>query len=308
MENRTIDFAYCYIDDVAKDPNWRKTYDSSMPGTFRDPDAYSQCLYDDMLYVWDKLSNRAGFPKFRFESNGKCSIKETTQDLFGEKYTRYAADFIGVNRKQAHLVGIEDSEIVKYLEVQRTLGGHMLFPVRAKLSINQARGCNMLDRFDFTLAEIREYFIHLSIGSGDYQSKYSQQLGESFKKHKKWVQKFCIENGDGIANFKRFIDYWLLDMFVDPNNEYKVFSLVSSDDFENREVSYIETKSDAPYFPGLHEYPKRVSIRGITSVLSKMEKREGDTVREAFEKYIENTNALIEKRNHAIGEAIRGTK
>lgn len=242
MENRAIDFTYCYIDDVTKDPNWRKTYDSSMPGTFLDPDAYSQCLYDDMLYVWDKLSNRAEFPKFRFESKGKCSIKETTQDLFGEKYTRYAADFIGVNRKQAHLAGIEDSEIVKYLEGQRTLGGHMLFPVRAKLSINQARGCN------------------------------------------------------------------LLDMFVDPNNEYKVFSLVSSDDFENRDVSYIETKSDEPYFPGLQEYPKRVSIRGITSVLSKMEKREGDTVREAFEKYIENTNALIEKRNHAIGEAIRGTK
>lgn len=308
MENRAIDFTYCYIDDVAKDPNWRKTYDSSMPGTFRDPDAYSRRLYDDMLYVWDKLSNRAGFPKFRFESNGRCSIKETTQDLFGEKYTRYAADFIGVNRKQAHLAGIEDSEIVKYLEGQRTLGGHMLFPVRAKLSINQARGCNMLDRFDFTLAEIREYFIYLSSGSGGYQHKYSEQLGNSFELHRQWFEKFCIEKGNGIANFKRFIGYWLLDMFVNPNNEYKVFSMVSSD-FEKEDVNYyIEVKSDEPYFPGLQEYPKRVSIRGITSVLSKMEKRERDTVREAFKKYIENTNALIEKRNHAIGDAIRGTK
>lgn len=308
MENRAIDFAYCYIDDVAKDPNWRKTYDSSMPGTFRDPDAYSQCLYDDMLYVWDKLSNRAGFPKFRFESNGRCSIKETTQDLFGERYTRYAADFIGVNRKQAHLVGIEDSEIAKYLEVQRTLGGHMLFPVSAKLSINQARGCNMLDRFDFTLAEIREYFIHLSIGSGDYQSKYSQQLGKSFEKHIKWFENFYKKEDSGLANFKRFIDYWLLDMFVDPNNEYKVFSLVSSDDFENRDVSYIEIKSDEPYFPGLQKYPRWVNIPGIKRVLTEIDQSERVAVRNAFGKYIKNMNCLICKRNHAIGEAIRGTK
>lgn len=303
MENRIIDFTYCYIDDVAKDPNWRETYDSSVPAAFRDPDAHSKRLYNDMFYVWDTLSNRLKYPSFCFEKNSRYSIKEKAQDLFGEKCTRYTADFIGVNRRLAHLAGIEDSEIVRYLERQRTLGGHMLFPVGARPSINQARGCNMLDRFDFTLAEIREYFIHLSTGNDSYQSQYSKQLGNSFNVHRQWFEKFCTEEDDGIANFKRFIDYWLLDMFVDSKNDCKVFSLVSPD-LKNDKVSYIETDSDEPYFPGLQEYPKWVYIPGITRVLSKMNQCERDAVSKAFGKYIENMNCLIFERNEELQKAL----
>lgn len=300
MESKCIDITYCYIDDVAS-PNWRETYDSLAPGTFRDPDTYSKRLYTDMLYVWDKLSNRTKFPKFHFGTNGRCSIKETTQDLFGDNYTRYATDFIGVNRKQAHLAGIEDSEIVKYLEGQRTLGGHMLFPVGARPSINQARGCNLLDRFDFILAEIREYFIHMSTGNSFYHAKFSKQLGSSFKEHERWFEKFYIDEDDGVANFKAFIDYWLLDMFVNQDKECKVISLVSSD---LKNGISIETDSDEPYFPGLKKYPKWVNFRGITNVLSKMGQCERDAVRETFEKYIENMNILIDKRNQRLVEAL----
>lgn len=302
MDNKSIDITYCYVEDATNNPSWGETYKTCDPKTYADADKVSARLYQDILSIWSNRlggqENKQGFPEFKFIPNGKCSIRETTQNLFKETGTRYASDFIGVNRKLAHLAGISDSEIVEYLKKQRTIGGHMLFPVGAARSINQARGCNMLDRFDFTLAELREYFIHLSTDNGDYEAKYSRQLGKSFKLHKAWFMRFCCEKDSGITNFKRFVDYWLLGMFVSQDKECKVISLVSSD-LENGKECYIEPKDTEPYFPGLTAHSEWVNIRGIKNVLSTGQYEKKD-VRKAFVKYIENTNFLVDKRNHMI--------
>ena len=299
MGNKSIDMTYCYVEDATNNPNWGETYITSDPKTYADPDVVSKRLYQDIYSIWSKQADKQEFPKFVYTPNGKYHIKEATQNLFGKNGTRYTSDFIGVNRKLASIAGISDLEIVEYLKKQRTIGGHMLFPVGVAMSINQARGCSLLDRFDFTLAELREYFIHLSLNHGEYVAKYSERLGKSFELYKEWLQRFCKEGDTGIDNFKRFIDYWLLEMFVSQDSECKVISLVSSD-LENKNTVYIDSNSKEPYFPGLEKYPERVNLRGIENVLSAMHQCEKDAVRKASLMYIKNTNFLIDKRNLLI--------
>ena len=299
MKSNSIDTTYCYVEDATNNSNWGETYRTAEPKTYADPDAVSARLYQDLYTIWSRRADKQGFPKFKFIPDGKYHIKETTLDLFGATGTRYTSDFIGVNRKLANIAGISDSEIVEYLEKQRTIGGHMLFPVGAAASINQARGCNLLDRFDFTLAELREYFIHISLNDGSYAAKYSKQLGKSFELYNEWLKRFCKEGDSGIDNFKRFIDYWLLGMFVSQDVECKVISLVSSD-LENGKEVYIESDCQEPYFPGLEKYLRRVNLRGITNVCSRMHQTERNAVRAVSLMYIKNTNFLIDKRNDMI--------
>lgn len=113
------------------------------------------------------------------------------------------------------------------------------------------------------------------------------------------MKRFCKQGDSGIDNFKRFIDYWLLGMFVSQDEECKVISLVSSD-LEKRKEVYIESDCQEPYFPGLGKYPRRVNLRGITNVCSRMHQTERNAVRAASLMYIKNTNFLVDKRNHMI--------
>ena len=303
MTEEKIDTTYCYIDDAMKNPNWGKVYDTLNPDTYKDPDEKSKRLYQDLFCLYVKCSNEWNSPSFQFGAPVRYNIKETSQKLFEEEGTRYASDFIGVNRKQAHMAGISDAAIVEYLKKQRTIGGHMIFPVGKYPTINQAKGCNILDRFDFTLAELRNYFIYLGNMSGDtsdaYSVKYNGQLGKSFEVYKEWIKRFCISDSDGIRNFKNFISYWILGMFVNEDEECKVISLGSSD-LENGKISCIEAENKEPYFPGLSKFPNRVNIRGIKCALSGMCLDEREIVRENFERYIGNMNFLIAKRNKMI--------
>lgn len=268
MEKRMIDTTYCYIEDTMGE-NWGKNLFSD----FIDPDSRSKRLYEDMRYIWANLPDG-----------------------------RYSPDFIGANRTQADRIGLDKDEIIRYLKVQRTIGGHMLFPVISHLSINQARGCNMLDRFDFTLAELREYFLFLCTegkNEQSYEKKYSIQLKNSFMKeeNKKWLNSVC-EGKKGIEAFRAFIDYFLLDMFVDRENECKVLSLACSD-LRNKEKRYVG-ENDEPYFPGLIECPKMVVLSAIRKRFESMEKSRKECIREAYRQYIRNTDYAIEQRNAAI--------
>lgn len=308
MKNKVIDTTYCYIEDATKNPNWGEVYDSSDDETYEDPDSESKRLYEDLFSLCRSLHNERNVPSFQFESvikrerryNSRFNIRETTMDLFEERETRYAADFIGVNRKLAHMAGIPDDEIVEYLKRQRTIGGHMLFPVGCKLSINQAKGCNILDRFDFTLAELREYFVYLSENRGGYTPKYSKQLGIAFEECRDWIESFCTSD-NGIENFKNFITYWMLDMFVSKDEACTVISLVVSD-LEKGKERYIQPENTEPYFPGLKQFPIRVRIPTIKNNLADMSSDEREAVREVFESYIKNTNFVIARRNKMIAE------
>lgn len=302
MKTQSIDTTYCFIDDAARNAKWRETYDSSDAADYDDPDRQSKRLYQDMLVVYKKRCSQLQEPRLRFESVVGYNIREASQSLFGEEGTRYASDFIGVNRKLAHMAGISDAEIVKYLEKQRTIGGHMLFPVGKRPTINQAKGCNMLDRFDFTLAELREYFIWLEKEKGEYQACFSEQLKTSFAVYKEWLKRFCIGK-DGIANFKNFITYWMLDMFVSQDDFCKVISLAVSD-LKNGRESYIEREGTEPYFPGLELFPKCVFTPKLKRVLSAMNAVEKQHVECMFTSYIKNTDFLIAQRNQMVEKMI----
>lgn len=304
MTGKGIDTRYCYIEDATKNPNWGEVYDALNPATYKDPDDKSERLYQDLFCLYAGRSKEWSLPSFHFDSPVRYNIRETSQNLFEKEGTRYTSDFIGVNRKLAHMVGISDAEIVEYLKKQRTIGGHMLFPVGQYPTINQAKGCNLLDRFDFVLAELREFFIYLSnnscsSASASYHATYSERLGISFVLYKKWIERFCTPDNDGIHSFKNFIAYWMLDMFVCEDDACKVISLVSSD-LENGKISCIETENEEPYFPGLSKFPRRVNMRGLKCVLSAMSQDERENVRRNFKRYIKNMNFLIAKRNKEI--------
>lgn len=298
MKNQTIDTAYCYIDDAVGSADWRNTYDSPDMAVYADPDCKSKRLYQDLLVVWKKRRSQLQKPLLRFDSSVGYNIREVSLSLFGEEGTRYASDFIGVNRKLAHMAGVSNAEIVKYLERQRTIGGHMLFPVGKRPTINQAKGCNILDRFDFTLAELREFFIWLEKEKGEYQASFAKQLKTSFTVYKEWLKQFCISE-DGLVNFKHFITYWMLDMFVSQDKSCKVISLVVSE-LKNGRKCYIEKEDTEPYFPGLEQFPRCVSYRKLKKVLSEMDTDEKKCIKRAFTSYIENMNFLIARRNQMI--------
>ncbi|MCM1253567.1 MAG: hypothetical protein NC321_12150 [Clostridium sp.] len=306
MTAKFIDTTYCYVDNATQNQNWGETYDSSNPDTYEDADCKSECLYHDLFRLCNKITEKREHPKFHFKWSGECNIRETSQNLFDGEGTKYTSDFIGVNRTLAYMAGISDAEIVKYLKKQRTLGGHMLFPVGQYPTINQAKGCNMLDRFDFTLAELREYFIHLGdIGSGanaaTYSPTYSKQLGKSFERYREWIKKFCIPGNTGVQNFRNFVTYWMLDMFVSEDEECKVISLVTSD-LEDGKIVYIERENKEPYFPGLEDFPIRVNIRSIELKLQNWSVEKSEKVRQSFCSYIKNTNYVINIRNKKIEE------
>lgn len=268
MEERMIDITYCYLKDKMGD-DWEKKYS---PSEFKDPDRYSKRLLGDLLHIWVKRPPES---------------------------ERYSPDFIGANRTLAHCIDLDKEEIVEYLRLQRTIGGHMLFPVLPHLSINQARGCNMLDRFDFTLAELREYFLYLYIEEKDktpYEARYSIQLGNAFEaeKNRTWLAHFCKGKKSGEEAFKAFIDCFCLKEFVDC--EYKVLSLVCSDLRNGAK----EPIGEEAYFPGFPQRCRVVHVPTIKKRFEAMEQSEKKEVQEAYRRYIQNTSYAIERRNIAI--------
>ena len=273
MEERMIDITYCYLEDTMGD-DWEKKYSSRK---FKDPDRYSKRLYKDLMYIWENLPHDE----------------------------RYSPDFIGANRTQAHCIGLDDKEIAKYLKTQRTIGGHILFPVLPYVSINQARGRNMLDRFDFTLAELREYFLYLYIEEKDktpYEARYSIQLGNAFEaeKNRTWFAYFCKEKKSGEEAFKAFIDCFCLNEFVDC--EYKVLSLVCSD---LRNGAKEPIGEEEAYFPGFPQRCRVVHVPTIQKRFEAMEQSEKKEVQEAYRCYIQNTSYAIEQRKIAIKDKLK---
>lgn len=151
---------------------------------YEDPDRCSKKLYNDLLKVWNILSQRDELPKFNFDISPRnyFNLLETNHKV------SYSSDFIGPDRKFAHDAGLTNFEIGTYLKVERTIGGHILFPIGEKITINQAKGTNMLDRFDFMLAELRNYFIHVYAPGPD--AVYEKNTVFHWQMHLE-----CIKNG-----------------------------------------------------------------------------------------------------------------
>lgn len=126
--------------------------------TRKDPDQCSKQLYDDIEKIF--------FSKEKLESLKLNSIENKCQNFnSGDFYTLFiddgkyllSSDYIGASVYWAKQAGLADEDIVEYLMISRTIGGHMVFPRGQGTTVNQARGGknSYYDRFDLTLLAIK---------------------------------------------------------------------------------------------------------------------------------------------------------
>lgn len=175
-----------------------------------DPDCDSLILYDTHKSLWRK------------ELPSSVTLSLETLRL-GGKYGRFVLknnlfDNLSSDRMCPHYVGkysgrfdnwLSDAEKEDFKHIVRTIGGHIVFPAHKKngFTINQARGVNrkICDRFDLTLECIRLFYINKQSPLHSALIRYNDFF-HSFK------------------NFKNYIDFFLLQDFVDENYLVK-FSL-----------------------------------------------------------------------------------
>lgn len=195
---------------------------------YKDPDSYSKKLYED------------------FERLTKLKINKQSKYLcLNDGFINYTTDYIGPSRYWMRAAGINEKETGEFLSISRTIGGHMIWPCKKKYlkvneygeltTINMARGgeYGVYDRIDFTLKEIKNYFLNKGF-------IYSKRLYKAIENEKDFFEQYGI----GINGFISFIDAFKLNDFVD-KEAYEPLSLVTSD-FENDiyNVITIDEKAD----------------------------------------------------------------
>ena len=131
--------------------------------TRKDPDTCNGELYSDLLTVF--------FGDKQLKSLGLASVKKEKQKYQGRFYYtlfvnkgKYllSSDYIGASIYWAIEAGLNKEEIVQFLKISRTLGGHIVFPRgNGTPTINQARGGEKTyyDRFDLTLLALKKWYL-----------------------------------------------------------------------------------------------------------------------------------------------------
>lgn len=282
-----IDTKYCYLSDsigMKFNPELYNSKENTIGcHTYKDPDAVSKKLYDDLKNLWNSeilartLTDQL---PLKFEKHA------TMMNLVDQYGRRYSSDFIGPSRAWAKYVLIEDFLIGKYLEKARTIGGHMIWPLNGtSRTINTARGGgnSLYDRIDLTLAELRNYFVGDSFW-------FIKGLRTVFEKEETWLSNFRNISKDGLFAFTTFIDYWKLNPFVS-GSDYQVISLAKSD-LKNNEILLV-TKNET-IFPGNNIHLRNKDIMKLDEF---KDKHYANQLKNAYSKYIENNLYAIEERN-----------
>lgn len=187
--------------------------------TRKDPDECSKQLYDDMKKIF--------FSKERLDSLKLNSIENKCQNFGrGDFYTlfiddgkyRLSSDFIGTSVYWAKQAGLADEDIVEYLRISRTIGGHMVFPRGQGTTVNQARGGenSYYDRFDLTLLAIKKW----------YSNECNSTINCAIENYRDWFSLF--------KPFNKFISFFGLEDFVSENLE--IIDLVNSDLKNNKKL------------------------------------------------------------------------
>lgn len=228
---------YCYLDD-AMGIDTSETFRYEQCGSciicdkcafkdringicYRDPDTYSRQLYEDVAVVYSKQAE-----KLCLGITIRKVIYKTHPYLYIND-SRYSTDYIGPSRSKlgakSENVSMEDENIGDALRICRTIGGHIFWPgcqIGRKHTINQARGGTpLLDRIDYTLAELKNYLDDINS-----TPKYSKALFEAFERYKEWFEVFG-ERGCK-DTFKKFIEFFMLEEFV--NDDGEVINLAES--------------------------------------------------------------------------------
>lgn len=203
----------------------------------KDPDECSEQLYDDIEKIF--------FSKERLDSLKLNTIENKCQNSNygdGDFYTlfiddgkyRLSSDYIGASVHWAKQAGLTDEEIVEYLMISRTIGGHMVFPRGQGTTVNQARGGenSYYDRFDLTLLAIKKWYLN-----DNSKIKYA------IENYSDWFTLF--------GSFDKFISFFGLEGFI---NDESIIDLVSSD---LKKGSIIPLKREDIYIPNQKEEYKR---------------------------------------------------
>lgn len=150
---------------------------------------------------------------------------------FDDEYEHeLSADYIGPSRAWARKFIDEDiSTVAKitgdFLLVTRTIGGHVFWPAHRidnHNTINQVRGGRgIYDRFDITLAELRNYYrtqIECPYENKKDSCLIYKPLYEAFKRYKWFFREY--------GTFINYVNKMNLAMFL---HDGEIFSLVDSD-------------------------------------------------------------------------------
>lgn len=183
----------------------------------KDPDRWSPTLQEYHRIVWSKsLPNGRMFTLNKTSQNRLYHKSE-----LGELYLSSDLAFYGFIRKchrtEFIVSQVSETEIKNFEKLTlNTLGGTMIWPsirIENKMTINGARGFNrqIADRLDLTLECVRRHYL-----------EEESPLYEVFKRYSFFFSLF--------NNFKEYIDFFLLQDFIDEQEQVK-FSL-PFDDFE----------------------------------------------------------------------------
>ncbi|MBE5853385.1 MAG: hypothetical protein E7299_10640 [Lachnospiraceae bacterium] len=190
---------------------------------YKDPDAVSQKLYEDMM---DKFRNILGADAKVVRRGKSLYIK-----LNGLYESELSTDYIGPSRAWAmKYIRENDKEKSKiigdFLLITRTIGGHVFWPahqIDKQNTINQVRGgAGIFDRIDITLAELKNYYETKGTNL-EGKFRYYEPLYKAFQRYQWFFELF--------DSFPEYISKMRLDDFL---HEGEVISLLDSNIEEER--------------------------------------------------------------------------
>lgn len=169
--------------------------------------------------------------------------------------------YIGASVYWAVKAGFSEDEIIDFLRISRTLGGHIVFPrgenshityrfpankfgKEHPITMNNSRGGEKgyYDRFDLTLFAIKRLFENKEISN--------KLMEKAWSNYSDWFDLFRKENN----GFKTFVDFFKLNDFVD--NDYEVYDLTTYD-IDTNDYNILE--NDYAWIPDtLTDYRKYV--------------------------------------------------
>jgi len=221
-----------------------------------DPDSCSEELYDHLIKAFfsDELlnkkygivtiENRPQRSSYRDSSFYYTLFVNDNRDCDGNDVFYLSSDYIGPSVYWSKEIGKTDKEIVEFLKITRTLGGHILWPRKINgqkiepRTINQAKGGNygVYDRMDWTLAMLKFFYSHtekvmnrsrftshckgfLPKQVRDYTNNTDRfsRMFKSINSSAVWLSKF--------GNFRNYCDYFkLTGSFVTEDYEVVEFA------------------------------------------------------------------------------------
>lgn len=208
-------------------------------------------LYDDFIEA--------------FFSDERCNVEhgikkvENVKQQFGNKspfYTIFlndsdylmSTDYIGPSVYWARYRKISDSNIIKFLSICRTIGGHMAWPrgrdVFVKINGARAGKDGLYDRIDWTLALIKIYYETLKEGKKEFIAKALTIDSENLNKDVSVNQRF--ERMYDAFNCSKS---WF-ELFESFSGFCRQFKMIGKNGFVSNDYEVIKM---APWFPFLPE-------------------------------------------------------